>query len=67
MAVRAASHTKVNLSFKSLTDLAAFKNECACKDFYIDRDSLTLVGTFSEEQLKIATGKYFALYYTEAK
>ena len=67
MAVPAASHNKVNLSFKSLTDLAAFKNECLCDDFYIDRESLTLVGSFSEEQLKIATSKYFALYYIEGK
>ena len=47
-----------------MIDLTAFKKECECSDFYIDRDSLTLVGPFSKEQLKIATGKYFALYYT---
>jgi hypothetical protein len=56
---------KVNLSFKSLTDLAAFKNECGCNDFYIDRDELTLVGSFTEGQLKIATDKYRALYYSD--
>ena len=56
---------KVILSFKSLQDLSAFKKECGCNDFYIDRDSLTLVGSFTEEQLKIATGKFLALYYAD--
>jgi hypothetical protein len=56
---------KVTLSFSSLHELSAFKKECACGDFYIDRDELTLVGSFSEQQLKIATGKYRALYYID--
>jgi hypothetical protein len=52
---------KVILLSRSLDDLSAFKKECFCKDFYIDRDALTLVGTFIEAQLKIAIEKYHAL------
>jgi hypothetical protein len=51
---------KVILSFHSMDDLSAFKKECACDDFYIDRDALTLVGSFSEAQLKVARDKYRA-------
>jgi hypothetical protein len=50
-----------------MQDLSAFKKECACNDFYIDRDELTLVGTFTEEKLKMATSKYLALYYSDEK
>jgi hypothetical protein len=67
MAFSTVPFQPVNLSFTSLTDLTAFKNECNCSDFYRNRDSLTLVGSFSKEQLKIATGRYFALYYTVQK
>jgi hypothetical protein len=56
---------KVTLSFRSKNDLSAFKKECTCCDFYIDRDEQTLVGLFTEEQLKKASGKYLALYYTD--
>ena len=61
MAASDGPPTKVFLCFHSLDDLSAFKNECACNDFYIDRDALTLVGSFTEPQLKIATGKYQAV------
>jgi len=64
MAIPHAQLTKVTLSFRSLDDLSAFKKEVTCGDFYIDRDELTLVGSFTEEQLKKATGKYLALSYT---
>ena len=64
MAVPIALLKNVTLSFNSMADLSAFKKECACGDFYVDRDSLTLIGSFTTEQLKIATGKYLALYYT---
>ena len=53
---------KFKLSFKSINDISKFKHECACNDFYIDRDSLTLVGTFTQEQLQIATARYGVLY-----
>jgi hypothetical protein len=52
---------KVILLFHSLDDLSAFKKECSCGDFYIDRDAMTLVGSFIEAQLKIAISKYHAL------
>ena len=61
MAVSNILPNKVILVFHSLDDLSAFKKECFCKDFYIDRDALTLVGTFIEAQLKIAVEKYHAL------
>ena len=48
----------VILSFETLTDISNFKRECQCNDFYIDRDALTLVGTFTEDQLLLATAKY---------
>ena len=53
---------KVTLTFKSITMLKAFKHECSCDDFYIERDVLLLVGTFTEEQLQIANYKYGATY-----
>lgn len=52
---------KIVLSFHSVTDISKFKHECGCSDFYLERDLLTLVGTFTEEQLKIATNKYSAM------
>jgi hypothetical protein len=52
---------KVVLLFPSLDDLSAFKKESCCEDFYIDRDAITLVGSFIESQLKIAISKYHAL------
>ncbi len=58
-------NTEIILSFRSVTELAKFKNECGCRDFYIDRDALTLVGTFSEEQIRLATTKYAAMYQSE--
>ena len=51
---------QVILSFQSIIDISKFKHECGCRDFYIDRDSLTLVGTFSKEQLQLATERYAA-------
>jgi hypothetical protein len=56
---------KVILLFHSLDDLSAFKKECFCEDFYIDRDAIILVGSFIEAQLKIAIGKYHALISRE--
>ena len=53
---------KVTLTFRSITALHDFKNECGCDDFYVERDRLLLVGTFTEEQLQIANYKYAANY-----
>ena len=53
---------KATLIFQSITDLTNFKNECGCDDFYIERDGLLLVGTFTEEELQIANYKYAAAY-----
>jgi len=61
MAVSTILPKKVMLLFPSLDDLSAFKKECSCGDFYIDRDAIALVGSFVEAQLKIAFGKYHAL------
>jgi hypothetical protein len=48
------------LVFTSLADLSAFKHGCACDDFYVDRDLLSLVGNFTEEQVELAVSKYQA-------
>lgn len=56
-----ATKKQVILSFQSITDISKFKHECGCRDFYIDRDSLTLVGTFTDEQLQLATLTYSAI------
>jgi hypothetical protein len=53
---------KVSITFPSITELMAFKQECACNDFYVERDALLLVGSFTEEQLQIANYKYAASY-----
>jgi hypothetical protein len=47
--------------FKSIEQLAKFKIESGCKDFYIDRDILSIVGIFSESNLQLATGKFNAM------
>lgn len=51
---------QVILAFSSLIKIAQFKHECACPDFYIDRDKLMLVGSFRPDQVKIAVEKYKA-------
>lgn len=56
-----AQSKAVTLTFNSISDLSKFKNDCNCSDFYIDRDALTLVGTFTDEQLQIAFNKYSAV------
>lgn len=53
-------HTQVTLLFPSIDAMSSFKKECACVDFYIDRDALTLVGSFTEEQVDFAMQKYQA-------
>lgn len=49
------------LKFTTLKAISNFKHECACPDFYIDRDALTLVGSFTSEQVAIAIQKYGAV------
>ncbi|RYZ54250.1 MAG: hypothetical protein EOO14_14485 [Chitinophagaceae bacterium] len=56
------SYTQVTLLFPSIASLSAFKNECACADFYIDRDALSLVGSFQQGQIDIAVEKYRARF-----
>lgn len=55
-------HQKAVLIFKSMTQLVAFKNDRKCDDFYIDRDELSLVGTFTEDQLQSAKNDYSASF-----
>lgn len=57
---------KVTLTFQSINTLSLFKKECECDDFYVDRDTLTLVGSFTEEQLQVANYKYLATYQPKA-
>ena len=58
---------KATLTFLSITDLAKFKKACTCNDFYVDRDALTLVGSFTEEQCKTANHSYSASYKTDER
>lgn len=51
---------QVMLLFKSITAISQFKRECICSDFYIDREDLTLVGSFSNAQIQVAVEKYEA-------
>ena len=53
------------LVFTSIEDISTFKHECVCRDFYVDRDLLSLVGSFTEAQLSIAQNKYHALVNPE--
>ena len=53
-------HKQVMLLFTSIASISAFKKEGTCYDFYIDRDTLTLVGSFTQEQVAIAREKYNA-------
>jgi hypothetical protein len=55
---------KVILLFRSMAVLSQFKKECTCADFYIDRDALTVVGSFTKEQIAIAMEKYNARPFT---
>ena len=52
---------KIVLVFSSMADISRFKMECVCDDFYIDRDLLSLIGSFSETQVDIAVNKYKAI------
>lgn len=58
---------QVSLLFAMLDAMSRFKKEYACGDFYIDRDALTLVGSFTEEQMASAMGKYHAQSVTLKK
>ena len=59
--IHSAPIQKVILSFQTLAEISNFKKECNCNDFYVDRDSLSLVGTFTDAQLQLATNKYNAM------
>lgn len=50
--------------FRSMAVLSQFKKECTCADFYIDRDALTIVGSFTKEEIAIAMKKYNARFFT---
>ena len=56
-----SAKTKMVIYFNSISDITQFKQECDFNDFYIDRDSISLVGSFTDDQLQIATSKYLAL------
>jgi hypothetical protein len=65
MPIAHTAKTDASISFTSLSDISNFKHECGCSDFYIDRDNLTLVGTFTKEMLDMASEKYGATYSLE--
>jgi hypothetical protein len=53
---------QVILHFSSIEAISQFKNKtgCACSDFYIDRDAMTITGSFTEEQATIAVEQFGA-------
>lgn len=51
---------QLRLLFKSGEVMTAFKRECTCPDFYIDRDAIAIVGFFTNEQVQMALTKYEA-------
>ncbi len=51
----------VALVFKSQAELNIFKRDCDCAERYIDKDFVTIVGTFTNAQLLLATGVYNAM------
>jgi hypothetical protein len=51
---------QVILKFLTLKVISEFKHKCACPDFYIDRDALILVGSFTPEQVTTAIQKFGA-------
>jgi hypothetical protein len=52
---------QVILLFQSLSALAQFKQKCNCPDFYIERDALKLIGSFTPGQVVTAIKKYGAV------
>ena len=61
MPSRIIEANKVMLLFKSMEEMSQFKHECICCDFYIDRDEMALVGSFTPNQVQIALTKYRAV------
>lgn len=53
-----------SLLFKSTAAISLFKKEAGCQDFYIDRDAVSVVGFFTEEQISLALKKYEARWST---
>jgi hypothetical protein len=51
--------------FLSNEAILSFKHECACNDFYIDRDAIALVGFFTQEQIQMAIERYGASINTK--
>ena len=47
--------------FKSIAELSKFKRDSGCRDFYVDRDLLSIVGIFTEFNLNLAINKYNAI------
>ena len=60
MAIPQYAQKQVTICFNSVTSISKFKHECGCSDFYIDRDQLTMVGYFTEDQIRLAMSKYAA-------
>ena len=51
----------MTIQFKSIDDLNNFKRESGCNDYYVVKDFLSLVGTFTESNLHLATDKFNAM------
>jgi hypothetical protein len=55
-----ANKKRMGLIFPTMAHLSGLKNHIQCNDFYIDRDAFTIVGTFSETDIDLATKTYGA-------
>lgn len=52
---------QTTLLFPSLQLMYAFKHEIACSEFYVERDIITFVGFFTQDQVDLAVTKYNAV------
>ena len=52
--------TEITLKFPSILDLTDFESEVKHHVFFINRSHLTMVGTFDEAEIELATKAYHA-------
>lgn len=48
------------LVFPQLLQLTEFKRKIKCNDYFIDRDAITVIGSFSQKEIEDATSNYDA-------
>ncbi|MFL5742143.1 MAG: hypothetical protein ACJ75B_18110 [Flavisolibacter sp.] len=55
------SQVQTRLLFQTLQSMYAFKHEIACSEFYVERDVISFVGLFTQDQIDLAVIKYNAV------